>query len=125
LSWRSGYSSSSVTATASDTVTLIALRPNNTMKTIATRPNHTSGGEPIIDSSVNETMPARLPSRSYRYASSRGSVRKQPPTISAGPAVIAATDRKTPGSTSQIGGPEVPMLVKKTTWVDSRSTVTG
>ena len=70
-------------------------------------------------------MPARLPIRSKRYAVSRGSSRKQAPTISPGPAVTAATARKTAGSTSQIGGPVVLTLVKNSICELFRSTVTG
>src|SRR4051794_5005831 len=79
--------------------------------TVTTRPQYT-GGAPRNDSPVNATIPIRLPIRSNRYAVSRGSVMKQRPTSSAGPAVITAAATNTIGSTTQVGGPVVTRLVK-------------
>ena len=107
------------------TVTDTAAAPSKTANSSATTVNHTSGGIPVNEQSVKTTTPASDPSRSRRYASSRGRCVKQSATSSPGPAMIAATERNTIGSVTQIGGPEVARLVKKMTELLDRSTVTG
>lgn len=61
---------------------------------------------------MNRPIPSSEPTRSHRYAASGGSRAKHRPTASAGPASTAAVSRKTTGSTSQAGGPDVFSEVK-------------
>src|SRR5438874_756497 len=112
-------------AASSATLTDVAGRPSSTTNTSPTAVNHTNGGAPTNDMTVKLTMPTRLPARSSRDASSRGSCRKAAPTISPGPAITTATARKTAGSVIQIGGPPADRLLKKISWLLLRSTVTG